>query len=354
MQHSGRQLKKKTNILSGVCRFPKQAHHIRSSCQILPPPPTRSAVNERVAPGMITLSVIKNRILTNITKPLRVARLIAPHANPRCSLPVVETRAAARFMSSEAKRLRSENMSATKIGTHNGSFHCDEVLACFLLRQLPEYKVRGEANVWLMLHQLCNTTVCDVCFVTNPNTAGTSGCNWILQVSVDRCVLVVLWCGSYVTVTPCNATTHQTGVLLDRKILISLKQNKIHNISSSNIINYNIICQVERAKCSLDSCVSTLSFLVPFYKVTQCYCQCVSRNWLSCNRCWCSIPFPGCWDRSDPGPGEAGRVRHCCRCGRRVRPEEASLWPSPEVRHWHGAAAKIWVYMDMDISRAQM
>ncbi|XP_038053187.1 MYG1 exonuclease-like isoform X2 [Patiria miniata] len=26
------------------------------------------------------------------------------------------------------------------IGTHNGSFHCDEALACFLLRQLPEYK----------------------------------------------------------------------------------------------------------------------------------------------------------------------------------------------------------------------
>ena len=27
-----------------------------------------------------------------------------------------------------------------KIGTHNGNFHCDEVLACFMLRQLPEYK----------------------------------------------------------------------------------------------------------------------------------------------------------------------------------------------------------------------
>ncbi|XP_056108507.1 UPF0160 protein MYG1, mitochondrial [Rhinichthys klamathensis goyatoka] len=27
-----------------------------------------------------------------------------------------------------------------KIGTHNGTFHCDEVLACFFLRQLPEYK----------------------------------------------------------------------------------------------------------------------------------------------------------------------------------------------------------------------
>ncbi|KAK7478612.1 hypothetical protein BaRGS_00030144 [Batillaria attramentaria] len=27
-----------------------------------------------------------------------------------------------------------------KIGTHNGSFHCDEVLACFMLKQLPRYK----------------------------------------------------------------------------------------------------------------------------------------------------------------------------------------------------------------------
>ncbi|XP_058229347.1 UPF0160 protein MYG1, mitochondrial isoform X2 [Hemibagrus wyckioides] len=31
-------------------------------------------------------------------------------------------------------------MSSAKIGTHNGTFHCDEVLACYLLRQLPEYK----------------------------------------------------------------------------------------------------------------------------------------------------------------------------------------------------------------------
>ena len=26
------------------------------------------------------------------------------------------------------------------IGTHNGNFHCDEVLACFMLKQLSEYK----------------------------------------------------------------------------------------------------------------------------------------------------------------------------------------------------------------------
>jgi len=28
----------------------------------------------------------------------------------------------------------------TKIGTHNGVFHCDEALACFMLKQLPEYR----------------------------------------------------------------------------------------------------------------------------------------------------------------------------------------------------------------------
>ena len=25
------------------------------------------------------------------------------------------------------------------IGTHDGKFHCDEVLACYMLRSLPEY-----------------------------------------------------------------------------------------------------------------------------------------------------------------------------------------------------------------------
>ena len=28
----------------------------------------------------------------------------------------------------------------TRIGTHNGKFHCDEVVACFLLKQLPQFK----------------------------------------------------------------------------------------------------------------------------------------------------------------------------------------------------------------------
>lgn len=27
-----------------------------------------------------------------------------------------------------------------KIGTHNGTFHCDEALACFMLKCLPKFK----------------------------------------------------------------------------------------------------------------------------------------------------------------------------------------------------------------------
>lgn len=27
-----------------------------------------------------------------------------------------------------------------KIGTHNGTFHCDEALACYMLKTLPEYQ----------------------------------------------------------------------------------------------------------------------------------------------------------------------------------------------------------------------
>ncbi|KAL0978881.1 hypothetical protein UPYG_G00177070 [Umbra pygmaea] len=44
------------------------------------------------------------------------------------------------YMSHQPKRLCKENMSAKRIGTHNGTFHCDEVLACVFLHLLPEYK----------------------------------------------------------------------------------------------------------------------------------------------------------------------------------------------------------------------
>lgn len=32
---------------------------------------------------------------------------------------------------------------ATTIGTHSGTFHCDEALGCFLLQQTPQYKDAG-------------------------------------------------------------------------------------------------------------------------------------------------------------------------------------------------------------------
>jgi uncharacterized UPF0160 family protein len=35
---------------------------------------------------------------------------------------------------------KKQALSTMKIGTHSGTFHCDEVLACFMLKLLPEYK----------------------------------------------------------------------------------------------------------------------------------------------------------------------------------------------------------------------
>lgn len=75
---------------------------------------------------------------TRVTGP-RLARLKAllrltlsgPPARP----------SAPRYMCSDAKRVRPAGaMPALRIGTHSGTFHCDEVLACFMLRQLPRYK----------------------------------------------------------------------------------------------------------------------------------------------------------------------------------------------------------------------
>lgn len=40
------------------------------------------------------------------------------------------------------KRPCNSLMAPPRIGTHNGTFHCDEALACALLRLLPEYRVR--------------------------------------------------------------------------------------------------------------------------------------------------------------------------------------------------------------------
>ncbi|KAK2177968.1 hypothetical protein NP493_570g04001 [Ridgeia piscesae] len=45
-----------------------------------------------------------------------------------------------------------------KIGAHNGMFHCDEALACFMLKQLPEYK---EAEV-IRTREPALLNTCDV------------------------------------------------------------------------------------------------------------------------------------------------------------------------------------------------
>ena len=42
------------------------------------------------------------------------------------------------FMATEP--LPKKQNSQTTIGTHNGTFHCDEVLACCMLKMLPEYR----------------------------------------------------------------------------------------------------------------------------------------------------------------------------------------------------------------------
>lgn len=82
----------------------------------------------------------------NPIEKVRPLRLFDPQGSS-CSFHAGVSRIAHRHMSSRPKRLCTENMSGKKIGTHNGTFHCDEVLACFFLRQLPEYKV-GSARIF--------------------------------------------------------------------------------------------------------------------------------------------------------------------------------------------------------------
>lgn len=43
--------------------------------------------------------------------------------------------------SSPPSKIRKTSvMSFSKIGTHNGTFHCDDALACWMLKQLPEFR----------------------------------------------------------------------------------------------------------------------------------------------------------------------------------------------------------------------
>lgn len=86
------------------------------------------------------VNLIKTGSLIDSGKPARVLRILKSQTSYG-SLCEDIRRIGPRYMSSQAKRPRTENMTAQKIGTHNGTFHCDEVLACFFLRQLPQYKV---------------------------------------------------------------------------------------------------------------------------------------------------------------------------------------------------------------------
>ncbi|TWW61898.1 UPF0160 protein MYG1, mitochondrial [Takifugu flavidus] len=66
-----------------------------------------------------------------------ISRRFCPQS---CCFSLNVRRVEKRYMSSEPKRFCTKDMTGKKIGTHNGTFHCDEVLACFFLRQIPEYK----------------------------------------------------------------------------------------------------------------------------------------------------------------------------------------------------------------------
>lgn len=58
------------------------------------------------------------------------------------------------FMSEEQSPNKKPRLiDSMKIGTHNGSFHCDEILACFMLRQLPKY---ADAEVIRYTRLYCN------------------------------------------------------------------------------------------------------------------------------------------------------------------------------------------------------
>ncbi|XP_034389796.1 UPF0160 protein MYG1, mitochondrial [Cyclopterus lumpus] len=89
---------------------------------------------------LIALHLTKIASHVDFGKTASVLQPLSSQAHSRCLLSVDVTRTAPRHMSSHPKRVCTENMSAIKIGTHNGTFHCDEVLACFFLQQLPEYK----------------------------------------------------------------------------------------------------------------------------------------------------------------------------------------------------------------------
>ncbi len=62
--------------------------------------------------------------------------LVSKLASVRCS----STAPRARPVSMSSADVRSHKRSMVRIGTHSGTFHCDEALGCFLLKQTPEFK----------------------------------------------------------------------------------------------------------------------------------------------------------------------------------------------------------------------
>uniref|UniRef100_A0A3P8SGP1 Myg1 exonuclease n=1 Tax=Amphiprion percula TaxID=161767 RepID=A0A3P8SGP1_AMPPE len=85
------------------------------------------------------LKLTPNAFSAATSKPESILRRLNSRADCCRLLCADVTRTGPRYMSTEPKRIRTDNMTGKKIGTHNGTFHCDEVLACFFLRQLPEY-----------------------------------------------------------------------------------------------------------------------------------------------------------------------------------------------------------------------
>lgn len=55
--------------------------------------------------------------------------------------------------------------------------------------------------------------------------------------------------------------------------------------------------------------------------------------WITCRITNLSVHWTGRWDHPHQGPGAVGTVWRCCRCGRRVWPKEAQIWPSSEVSY---------------------
>lgn len=71
-----------------------------------------------------------------------VGRVVSKSFRSVCSLRVETSCTLVRpvsLMSGEPPTKKPAAMGKT-IGTHSGNFHCDDALACFLLKQLPEYK----------------------------------------------------------------------------------------------------------------------------------------------------------------------------------------------------------------------